>query len=226
MINSVYGIMEIRVLTTDYMGSHCYIVIEKGHAIIIDPGDEEIVINALSDGDVMVDFCILTHEHCDHIFGCSGVREKFHCRMISSRTCDANIRNSRRNFSMYYNSFISVQNRLDSTAQKEMKPFATFADEVFEFEDKQTWMGHRVFLKETPGHSSGSICVLLDDFILFSGDTLLKDDYTGTKFIGGSKTSLLEKTIPWLNSLSKNTFVYPGHGDSFILGERLSRPIV
>ncbi len=39
--------MEIRTITTSYMGSHSYILIDDGHGIVIDPGDAEFVVNAI-----------------------------------------------------------------------------------------------------------------------------------------------------------------------------------
>ena len=79
--------MRINILTTEYMGSNCYLVIEKGHAIILDPGDAELVIKNVQKEELVIDRCILTHEHCDHVYGCSKVREELHCKIIARRVC-------------------------------------------------------------------------------------------------------------------------------------------
>ncbi len=140
--------------------------------------------------------------------------------------CDMNMRDSRRNFSRYYNVFVDLQEKQSRETQMNINPFIAYADFLFEKEKIITWMWHTLYLRETPGHSEGSICILVDDKYLFSGDTLLKDDLTGVGFLGGNKEALINNTLPWLMSLPRNLRVFPGHGDSFYLKERLSKPIV
>ena len=213
--------MRICRLTTHYYSSHCYLVIEDNHAIIIDPGDADIVKKVLLEEDLTVDFGILTHEHCDHVCGVSAIREETGCRMIASKACDINLRDCRKNYSQYYDAFIEVQTRIPVDSQKLMDPFTTNADELFENEMNLEWRGHSILLHETPGHSQGSICIVIDNAYLFSGDTLMKDDSTETHFIGGNKQQFAQITMPWLNSLPESLTVYAGHGDSFRLGDRL-----
>ena len=61
--------MRIRTLTTGFYESHCYLIIEGNHAFLIDPGDPDLVRNAVLEDDLTLDFGILTHEHCDHVYG-------------------------------------------------------------------------------------------------------------------------------------------------------------
>ena len=209
--------MLIRILTTDYLESHCYIVVEGEHAFVVDPGDGDLVTKALSDMKVTVDFGILTHEHCDHIYGCSAVRDAFGCRMISSSICNTHMQSSRKNSSQYFEAFVGVQTKCTSGNLRYMPPFTTFADEVFEGEKRFSWMGHEIYMRETPGHSKGSICILVDNEILFTGDSLFKDEVVETHFSGGSETEFQEITMPWIKGLPGDVMVYPGHGDEFRL---------
>lgn len=213
--------MNIIVLTTSYMESHCYLLAENGHAIAIDPGDAELVAETVRKENLTLDMCIVTHEHCDHIYGCTGVRENFHCKVLASRLCSLNMQNPRKNFSQYFDAFIELQTKLPPDQQRGIPPFTVCADEVFEREKCFDWQGHSFYLRETPGHSPGSICILADSSILFSGDTLMKDDAARTEFPGGSQKQLRENTMPWLESLPPEVRVYPGHGDSFLLGDKL-----
>ena len=82
------------------------------------------------------------------------------------------------------------------------------------------WQEHKLFIKETPGHSKGSICILLDDKYLFSGDTIFREYPTATRMPGGSTKAYRTITEPWLDSLPQDIVVYPGHTESFRLGER------
>ena len=217
--------MQIINLTSRYMEENCYLLVEQKHVIIIDPGDAEIVLKALNDNNFCADFGILTHEHCDHIYGCSKLREKLGIKFYSSENCDKNMQDSQKNFSKYFEAFIEIQTKIPTSEQKSMPPFTEKADIIFNNELLINWMGHKIYMKETPGHSSGSICILIDDEKMFSGDTLFYDEETVFKFPGGNKTKL-KTTLNWFESLPKDIKIYPGHGCSFILGERLKRSVI
>lgn len=217
--------MEIIALTTGYMESHCYLVVENGRAIVIDPGEAEVVLEVLRERSLQANFGILTHEHCDHIYGCTELQEKLGIPFYASKVCDRNIRSEQKNFSRYYEAFVSIQTKVAPEKQRTMQPFTAQADRTFEGEMLLDWQGHEIYLRETPGHSQGSICILTDNWKLFAGDTLLADDLTGLRFTGGSREKLMEETLPWLESLPEDTKVYPGHGPAFKLGERLEKPI-
>lgn len=213
--------MKVRILTSELLGSHCYLLFEGDHVIIIDPVDKDLIEQVIGEEHLIVDLVILTHEHCDHVYGLSDVKEKYHCSVIASEKCNVNLQDNRKNFSRYYNAFLGVQNRYDMYAQKEIEPFTTCADKLFKGEQTIEWRGHNLYMRETPGHSPGSICILVDDKMLFSGDTLMGEDVTETNFIGGSVEDFKKQTIPWLKSLPGELKVYAGHGDCFVLGNRL-----
>lgn len=64
----------------------------------------------------------------------------------------------------------------------------------------------------TPGHTAGSICLLLNGDILFSGDTLFLGAVGRTDLPTGD-ASALEKSIRKLAKIPFKT-IYPGHGPS------------
>lgn len=218
--------MEIVSLTSGYMESHCYQLVENGHAVVIDPGDAGQVLAALSAEHLQADFGILTHEHCDHIFGCTELREKLGIPFYASSICNRNMQDTRKNFSRYFDAFVAVQTKVTGENRKEMPRFSANADRCFDDKLTVEWQGHRFNLQETPGHSEGSICILVDQSELFVGDTLLADDLTGLRYAGSSREQLLEKTLPWLRSLPGEIRTWPGHGPGFLLGERLLKPVV
>ena len=110
--------------------------------------------------------------------------------------------------------FISKDQKIREYVEKmNVQPYSCTADIVFEEEMYMTWKTHSLKLKETPGHSRGSICILMDDDILFSGDTLVSGEKTILRLPGGSKKDFAEITMPFLNSLDGEWMVYPGHGE-------------
>ena len=57
--------------------SNCYIFSENGKAFIIDPNDFEEIDKILQEQNLTPEWVILTHEHCDHMAGVEGLREKY-----------------------------------------------------------------------------------------------------------------------------------------------------
>ena len=217
--------MEIISLTTEFMESHCYLVVEREHAIVIDPGDADAVLPVLAARHLHVDFGILTHEHCDHIFGCTRLQRNLNIPFYASSICNRNMQDTKKNFSRFFDAFVGVQTKVIGENWKKMPCFTARADQTFENELILDWRGHCFLLRETPGHSEGSICILLDQQELFVGDTLLANELTGLRFAGSSQEQLTTITLPWLYSLPGAIRTWPGHGPAFTLGERLLKPI-
>ena len=218
--------MRVATLTTHYMESHSYLLIENGHAVIIDPGDADLLSEYIEKEQLAVDFGILTHEHCDHTAACSEIQQKYQCKMISSYACDVNMKDQRKNLSRYYAGLIAVQGRLKHEEQKEIMPYSAKADLMFKDELMIRWQGHSIECHETPGHSEGSICILIDEEWMFSGDTLMWGEKTNTRFKGGSEAAYRDITLPWLLTLNGELKVFAGHNESFILKDRLQSPIL
>ena len=62
----------------------------------------------------------------------------------------------------------------------------------------------------TPGHTADSICLLIDDQKLLTGDTLFVGECGRTDFPGGNTKSMYE-SLNTLTKLNDNVEVYPGH---------------
>lgn len=81
----------------------------------------------------------------------------------------------------------------------------------------------KIKVMETPGHSEGSISLLVNDK-LFSGDLLFSGSVGRTDLPGGS-VDALRNSLRKLASLPDNTVVYPGHGPQTTLKkEKESNP--
>jgi len=73
----------------------------------------------------------------------------------------------------------------------------------------------------TPGHTPGSICLLLDGVVL-TGDTLFPGGPGATRFDHSSFDTIIESIASNLFTLSDDTVVLPGHGNSTTIG--IERP--
>lgn len=199
-----------------------YLVLEGKKALIIDPCISEEALELLKENSVDELLVLLTHEHYDHISGVDWLRERFSSvEVLCSDKCAMALPKPSKNLSSYWEIlFVGKDEKTrEYVRNMNIQPYSCEADRVFEGEYEMSWEGHSVFLKETPGHSKGSICILMDEKILFSGDSLVTGHPTITRLPGGSKKEYAEITIPYLKSLDSELMVYPGHGSEQPLGQ-------
>lgn len=199
-----------------------YIILENEKALVIDPCISEEALTLLKENDIEEFLILLTHEHYDHISGVNWLRENFsHVQVFCSSKCAAALPKPSKNLSIYWEILFMGKDEETREYVRNMniQPYSCEADRKFEGEYEMSWEGHSLFLKETPGHSEGSICVLLDERALFSGDSLVNGHPTITRLPGGSKKEYAEITLPYLQSLNPELLVYPGHGNEQPLGQ-------
>lgn len=196
--------------------SRMYILIEGECALIVDPQISEDALELLKEKKVNKLAILLTHEHYDHISGSEFFRGAFRdvC-VICSPKCSERIKKPTDNLSAFWEAlFINKGSAIRNYAHDmNVQPFSTTAGKTFDDEEVLDWCGHRVLCRITPGHSAGSACYLLDNNILFSGDTLILGEPTITRLPSGSKKEFKDITIPILKKIPKEVMVYPGHGE-------------
>lgn len=200
-------------LAWDYIESNAYVMINGTDALIIDPVDTEEFWNFLKDSGIRRATVVLTHEHFDHIGGLNRLRCEAECTVYAHSECSRLIGSASKNLSSTANVVAEFNDQVGRSGIV-VEPFACApADHTFDHESKFLWQGHEIRLLATPGHSSGSICAVLDERLLFSGDTLLGVP-TITRLPGGSKKAFRETTLPKLEKMRKQIeMVFPGHGN-------------
>jgi hydroxyacylglutathione hydrolase len=72
----------------------------------------------------------------------------------------------------------------------------------------------------TPGHTYGSVCLLIQNY-LFTGDTLLKGKIGRTDLPGGNE-DVLKKSLKTISKLPKHISIYAGHGASSTIKKELN----
>ena len=204
--------MLIRRYESDLLCSSMYLITEQSHAIVIDPCRNTVMVQ-----DLQIDKIILTHEHYDHISGVNAWKHLTNAPVLCSKTCGENIRSSRKNMARLFEVFCEIQTwmKLDRIPKGD-ETYTCEADETFEDEMDFNWRGHTFHLFEMPGHSSGSIGILLDNRHFFSGDSLIKGRDIELRFPGGSKELWEKLGAPRLARISAGVQVYPGHFKEFI----------
>jgi glyoxylase-like metal-dependent hydrolase (beta-lactamase superfamily II) len=77
-------------------------------------------------------------------------------------------------------------------------------------------------IMHTPGHSSDSICILIEDKVL-TGDTLFVGECGRTDLSGGNSTDMYESLFAKLMHLDDNVEVYPGHDYGILPSSTIGR---
>ena len=173
--------------------TNCYILCDEAAKVcaVIDPGDEpkriEAMIASCGCSPVMI---LLTHGHFDHCTGVAGLLEKWPDLPVYIH--EADVTDSRGGELTF--------RRLDEKNQR-----------YWHEGDTLTVGSLTLRVMETPGHSRGSVCLLVEgQGVIFSGDTLFRGNCGRCDFPGGDYRAML-RSLARLGRLEGQYQVYPGH---------------
>lgn len=204
--------MEIRKYESGLLSSNMYVIVEENHAIVIDPFEDTEPAKGL-----IVDRIILTHEHYDHISGVNIWKEATGAPVLCSEICAMNIQNPKKNLANHFKEFCELQTWVELDEIPPSDPdYACSSDETFSDSLEFSWQGHAFRLFEIPGHSMGSIGIMLDEKEFFSGDSLIENCEIDPRMPGGSRKKWKEIGSKRVDDVPAGTRVWPGHFDSFI----------
>ena len=201
-----------------------YILLTNKECIVVDPVNDDDGISILKNKGIEELKIILTHEHCDHITGVKRFRDNFDCELICTKECAEAIPDPRKNlsqFSDFWKMTISERNK-ETVALDDFNVVTCEADNWFEKELSFLFGKYKMQLVQSPGHSKGSLCMVVTDvrgipICLFTGDSLMADYEVSTRFPGGSRKKYDEITLPFLKSFMDDVIVYPGHGSDSLI---------
>ena len=206
--------IRIERCISSLINTNMYIIVCNNHALILDP-QPNIEGNELV--DCILDGIILTHEHYDHICGVHIWKEKYNCPVYAGQDAAKGLMDSRINLSHYGRSIYEIMFPDYKFDKEIIADYTCHADKFLNDEDIINWQGNTLRIMFTPGHTAGSICILLNNECLFCGDTLMGDLTERVRWKTGSMKAFLEITQPKLKSLDGNVTAYPGHGEPFKL---------
>lgn len=206
----------------DILDSNMYLLIENNKAIIIDPHYSIEANKLLENSSIEEIDIILTHEHFDHVSGIMHYA-KFARDIYANRKCAEILNNPRNRINSRFAAFFVSASKEKRYKVREACKTQILSDVtcVFEEEYQFDWNNHSIWIKSTPGHTPGSVCIIIDNTMMFSGDSLIPDHEVITGFPEGSQEHYDNITQPFLQALDKNLLVYPGHGEEKKLGDML-----
>jgi hydroxyacylglutathione hydrolase len=193
---------------------NCYLVGDPVtlQGFVIDPGDDpDAILAAAERHGLTLVAAVATHAHFDHILAADAIRRKtgipFYLHAEDIPLLDFN----REAGQMFLGIDLGPSPEVDRT----------YADG-----DELVAGSLRLDVIHTPGHSPGSVSLLVPDEAVFVGDTLFYASVGRTDLPGGDAgqelASIRERLFP-LGDLP----VFPGHGPATTLDqERISNPFV
>ena len=199
--------MIIECLPIGLLGSNCYIVGHNNEGVIIDPGVEtDSVMNLVEERGLKIKYIVLTHGHIDHICYVDELRKRTGAKVIIHESDADKLLNPIQNCSL----FILGYGKTFNAADVLVKDGDRFDAGGLDFE-----------VIHTPGHTSGGICIKLQDNI-FTGDTLFRMGRGRTDLGDGSEDALMT-SIARLLKYDDSVTAYPGHNGKTTIGyEKIS----
>ena len=186
--------VHVHTLALGSYQTNCYLVWgdDSKTCVVIDPGysPKQILDTAATLGKT-VEAILLTHGHFDHVGGVKTIAAETACRV-----------------------FLCSQ-------ELSLPPMLTagklFYTDTYDEGDTLSLAGLTISVLRTPGHTPGSVCLLVND-VMFSGDTLFAGSIGRTDFPGSSPEAM-EESLALLKAIPENLSVFPGHGESTTLSQ-------
>ncbi len=190
--------MIVETFTVGMLSTNCYLASSKEtkEAILLDPGldfsaEAKPILGSISTGKLTVKYIVNTHGHDDHIKGNVLFQQKLNVPICIHSLDEHFIEGTEKN---KFPRNVSLEN-----------------GSIVKFG------GENLKVLHTPGHTPGSIC-LVGEKLVFTGDTLFAGGIGRTDFPGGSMNEM-RRSLEKLTSLSDSLLVYPGHGETSMIGE-------
>jgi len=188
----------IETFTVGMLSTNCYVATchDTKETIIIDPGldyasEAQPIMDYIEQAQLKVKYIINTHGHNDHVKGDAIFQEKYKVP-ICIHKLDAY--------------FLDSLPKIDAP-----KNILLEEGNLIQFGKETLTVLH------TPGHTRGCIC-LVGDRVVFTGDTLFAGGIGRTDFPEGSMVDM-NRSLHKLEQLPDNLLIYPGHGETSMLGE-------
>jgi len=207
--------------------SHGYLITWENRAVLVDAGQRKqpksltavLKKKNLSYGDLT--HIVLTHSHYDHVGGLADLKQKCDAKVVAHKEEAVCLRSGYTPFpkgTSFFSKLISNlgASLLQKTAHYEpVEPDVIVKDRYELAKD-----GPHVYIMHTPGHTAGSVSVIVDDTHAFVGDTMF-NIFPHTVFppFANDVHTLMTS---WRKLIETGcTHFYPGHGRPFTVEKLL-----
>lgn len=202
--------MNIQTFEIGYIATNCYVISDdNGNCAIVDcDGNPQPLYQYIEQNHLNPTHILLTHGHFDHIGAVEDVKQKYGCMVCA---CEKEV-------PLLADPALNASNMSP-------RPLSLTADILLKEGDIVEVGDLKFKVIETPGHTAGSICFLIDKNII-AGDTLFLGSCGRVDFPTGDPQAMMA-SLKRLKNLEGDYVVYPGHGPATTLEyERKTNPFM
>ena len=204
--------------------SNMYFIPFEDTGIVFDPNEDDELPQLFEQFGTKRVEIILTHEHYDHITGVEWLQGLIEAPVFCQEACGQALATNKGNSPRLVALVQRSKDAEDGGHRYEdfmahVKTFHIKADKTFSEQTTLSIGDIELDCYSTPGHSPGSACYILDGRYVFTGDSLIQNTPTITRFKTSNRDEFENITRPFLRSLGKNMLVFPGHGEPFKISE-------
>ena len=192
--------------------ANCYVLTDEasGESAIVDPAyfNADIKQTFFDAGAKNIKYILLTHGHFDHIFGVPGLKEASGAKVVIHEKDAGHLLDSSKSLA-------------DGNFPEKQIPVT--ADITVRDGDKLYLGDEEISVMNTPGHTMGSVCYILEnDRVIISGDTLFCMTAGRTDFFDGNENMMID-SLKRLIALEGDYRVLPGHNRETTLERERTR---
>lgn len=199
--------MILETVPVGMLGVNCYIVGDKEHLLVIDPGaDANAIFEKIQNIGGVAETIFLTHCHFDHILAANALKEFTGAAIVAANAEKENL----------------LDENVNMTGRFHGRKTEIIPEKLVSEGDVITSGDYQFNVLETPGHTSGSVCLYEKaENVLFSGDTLFFESVGRTDFLTGDFHALKRSVLEKLYVLPGETRVFPGHGEKTTIAHEM-----
>lgn len=198
---------SITRLVVGQLATNCYIVADASSrtAVIVDPGgDAQYIAGHVQSLGVTPTAIVATHGHFDHILASSELKGIFHIPFLIHKDDRFLVTRMHETALHFLGSHI-------------VEP-APAVDRYIGNGEEFPLGGGKLKIIGTPGHTPGSISIVVSKRVVLVGDTIFAGGAVGRTDFSYSKPELLATSIRTILSNPADTVLYSGHGDETTVG--------
>jgi glyoxylase-like metal-dependent hydrolase (beta-lactamase superfamily II) len=207
----------VKRFPTGLFQSNTYVVHVAKEGFIVDAGaNDEAIFRYIARTGVTIRQIYITHSHVDHLaFG----------TLLKARTGGKLCMHEVELQHFKYYTPERIQSLMDEGQLKRsdlptLRRFLeTQLDVPLRGGEHFDLQGLDIDVLHTPGHSAGSICVLVAESLLFSGDTLFPRAFGRTDLDSGDQSQIYRSLRQLLTTMPDGVVLLPGHGNLSTIGE-------
>lgn len=209
--------VTIKTFPIGIYGSNSYVVSYNKVGFIVDAGSNDpSILQYIIENNIDIKYIFCTHSHIDHTLYAMDLKALTEAKIfLGAEDLD--------HYKYYSKERIEEWKKSGEISDEQLMAIEKFIKIKYDsllYGGEQFIIGDmKVEILHTPGHSKGSICLLVNGKYLFTGD-LIKDNVVGnTDVDSGNEEDIVKSIEEKIFLLNNSIILFQGHGESTTLKE-------